>query len=330
MANKKILITGGAGFVGSFLTEQLLKDGPKEIFIIDNLIRGSYKNIQGSLDRGPVTFIEGDIRDELLLEDVFSRGVDVCFHLAALRITHCASDPKMAREVMYDGTFNILEKCVRHNIEKLILASSASIYGQAEEFPTTEQHHPYNNRTLYGAAKMANELMCRSFSEMHGLKYNALRYFNIYGPRMDTHGKYTEVLVRWYRLIKEGKAPVIYGDGKQTMDFIFVEEIARATKLALTAKVEGEVFNIASGVETSLEELCLLLIQVMGATLKPTYIPLPEERKKVEVMRRLADVSKAKMLLDFESSVDLKEGLSRLVSWLDQQVSQDNLTHTKE
>jgi UDP-glucose 4-epimerase len=318
LKNTSILITGGAGFVGSYVVDQLLKEGVKEIVIIDNFIRGSEKNIEEALKFPHVSVIEGDIRDEQFLSKYF-RGMDYCFHLAALRITHCAAEPREALDVMYKGTFNVLEACVQHHTKKLVFASSASIYGQADTFPTDENHHPYNNVTLYGAAKMANELMLRSFQHMHGLKYNALRYFNIYGPRMDIHGKYTEVFIRWYRLIKEGKEPLIFGDGKQTMDFIYIEEIARATILALKADVNNEVFNIAGGQETSLEELCYLLLEVMGSTLKPKYIPLPEERKKVEVIRRLANVSKAKKLIGFETRVSLKEGIKRLVEWLDKQ-----------
>jgi UDP-glucose 4-epimerase len=311
-------MTGGAGFVGSYVVDQLLREDVKEIVIIDNFIRGSQKNIETALQSPKVTVIEGDIREEQFLSKYF-RGMDYCFHLAALRITHCAAEPREALDVMYKGTFNVLEACVQHQTKKLIFASSASIYGQADTFPTDEKHHPYNNVTLYGAAKMANELMLRSFQHMYGLKYNSLRYFNIYGPRMDIHGKYTEVFIRWYRLIKEGKEPLIFGDGKQTMDFIYIEEIARATILALKADVHSEVFNIAGGEETSLEELCYLLLEVMGSTLKPKYIPLPEERKNVEVVRRLANVSKAKKLIGFEARISLKEGIKRLVEWLDKQ-----------
>lgn len=316
--NKRILVTGGAGFVGSFIVDQLVAKKAGEIVIIDNFIRGSRENLKNVLPSRNVNVVEGDIRDRGLLEQLM-QGVDYCFHLAALRITHCAAEPREALEVMYDGTFNVLQACVAHRVKKFIFASTASVYGQADTFPTSEQHHPYNNYTLYGAAKLANELMCRSFQHMHGLDYNIVRFFNIYGPRMDIYGKYTEVLIRWYHLIKEGKPPLIFGDGKQTMDYIYIEDIARASILALTADIKNEVFNIASGVETSLEELCFLLLKAMGSELKPVYVPLPEERKKVEVFRRLADVSKAKKQIGFETEVDLRNGLKRLVQWLDNQ-----------
>ncbi|MCA9409475.1 MAG: NAD-dependent epimerase/dehydratase family protein, partial [Candidatus Omnitrophica bacterium] len=283
--NKTILVTGGAGFVGSYVLEQLLEEDVKEIIVIDNLVRGSRKNIETSLASGKVRLIEGDICNRDFITPLF-KDVDYCFHLAALRITHCAAHPDEALAVMYNGTYNVLQACVAHKVQRVVFASSASVYGQADVFPTNEKHHPYNNFTLYGAAKAANELMLRSFQQMYGLEYNILRYFNIYGPRMDTHGKYTEVFIRWYHLIKEGKPPLIFGDGKQTMDFVYISEVAKATILALKTKMAGEVFNVAEGRETSLEELCLTLLEVMGVPLKPEYVPIPEDRKKVEVLRR--------------------------------------------
>ena len=196
-------------------------------------------------------------------------------------------------------------------------ASSASIYGTADSFPTQEDHHPYNNRTLYGAAKAANELMYRAFNDMYGLPYTAMRYFNVYGPRMDTEGKYTEVLIRWYGLIKKGQPPLIFGAGDQTMDFVHVEDVARANVLAMKAAVSDQVFNVASRRETSLKQLCHAFLASMGSSLQPQHVPLPAERKAVEVLRRLADTAKARELLGFEARIGLEEGLASLVRWLD-------------
>ncbi len=318
LKDTRILITGGAGFIGSYIGERLLDERIKEIVIIDNFVRGSRKNIERALASGRVRLIEGDIRDRGFLEEYF-QGVDYCFHLAALRITHCAAEPREALGVMSTGTYNVLEACVHYHIKKIILGSAASVYGQADSFPTKEDHHPNNNYTFYGAAKMANELMCRSFYHMYNLNFTALRYFNIYGPRMDTYGKYTEVLVRWYHCIREGKEPLIYGDGQQTMDFIYIEDVVRASMMALKADANNEVFNIAGGKETSLKELCHLLLDVMGSNLKPKYVSLPEDRKKVEVTRRWADVSKAEKMIGFQARVNLRDGLKRLVQWLDEQ-----------
>jgi UDP-glucose 4-epimerase len=206
----------------------------------------------------------------------------------------------------------VLEAAVKAGVKKVVAASTASVYGLAEEFPTGEHHHPYHNRTLYGAAKAFNEGLLRSFHEMYGLDYVALRYFNVYGPRMDISGAYTEVFIRWMERITAGQPPLILGSGTQTMDFVYVEDIARANILAAKADVTDEVFNIASGTETSLKELADALLKVMRSDLSPAYGP---ERKVNPVPRRLADVSKARRLLGFKARVPLETGLRRLVAW---------------
>ena len=316
LKNSRVLITGGAGFVGSFIADLLVDEGVKEIILLDNFVRGSKKNVEKALSSGIVTLVEGDICDIELLNALFE-NVEYCFHMAALRITRCAENPREALEVMFDGTFNVIEACIQHQVKKIVAASSASIYGQAEIFPIHENHHPYNNRTLYGAAKTANELMLRAFHDMNKLDYVAMRYFNVFGPRMDTEGKYTEVLIRWYHLIKQGKPPLIFGDGDQSMDFVFVEDVARSNILALKSDVTDEIFNVASQVETSLKELCHALLKAMKSDLKPEFLPLPPERKAVEVKRRLADTTKAKEMIGFEATVSLEDGLKSLVNWLD-------------
>ena len=311
MQNKRVLITGGAGLVGSHIADLLVKEEVAEIIILDNFTRGRRENLAEAEANGPLVMVEGDIRDRQLLADVM-QGVDVVFHQAAIRITQCAQEPRLALEVLADGTFNVLEAAVNAKVKKIVAASSASIYGMAEDFPTTESHHPYNNRTFYGAAKTFNEGMLRSFYEMYGLDYVALRYFNVYGPRMDIYGVYTEVLIRWMERIVAGKPPLIFGNGKQTMDFVYIKDIARANILAAKADVTDEVFNIASGVETSLNDLAYSLAKVMKSDLEPEYGP---ERKVNPVQRRLADVNKAKQLLGFEAQVSLEEGLQQLVNW---------------
>ena len=311
MQNSQILITGGAGLVGSHIADQLVKEAATEIVVLDNFVRGRRENLAWALAHGPVRIVEGDIRDRGLLVKVM-RGIDVVFHQAAIRITQCADEPRLALEVLVDGTFNVLEAVVQAGVKKVVAASSASIYGLAEEFPTTERHHPYNNRTLYGAAKVFNEALLRSFHDMYGLDYVALRYFNVYGPRMDIYGAYTEVLIRWMERIAAGQPPLIFGDGTQTMDFAYVEDVARANILAAQSNVTDEVFNIASGVETSLNDLANALLKVMESDLRPQYGP---ERKVNPVPRRLADVSKARRLLGFEARVPLEDGLRRLVAW---------------
>lgn len=311
MENKRILITGGAGLVGSHIADQLVQRGGSEILIFDNFIRGRHENVANALNNGKVKIIDGDIRDRKKLAEAL-KGVDTIFHQAAIRITQCAEEPRLALEVLADGTFNVLEAAVEAKVKRVVAASSASVYGLAEEFPTTEHQHPYNNRTLYGAAKVFNEGLLRSFYEMYGLNYVALRYFNVYGPRMDIYGAYTEVLIRWMERIAAGKSPIILGDGTQTMDFIYIEDVARANILAAQADVSDQVFNVASGVETSLNDLAHALLRVMNSNLKPEYGP---ERKVNSVPRRLADTRKAEQTLGFRAQVSLEEGLRRLVNW---------------
>jgi UDP-glucose 4-epimerase len=311
MHKSRVLITGGAGLVGSHIADQLVRNGDAEIIVLDNFVRGRRENLAWAMSHGHVQIVEGDIRDAALLREVME-GVDLVFHQAALRITQCAEEPRLALEVLADGTFNVLEAAVAAKVRKIVAASSASVYGMADQLPTTEAQHPYNNRTLYGAAKTFNEGLLRSFNEMYGLNYIALRYFNVYGPRMDIHGVYTEVLIRWMERISAGQSPLILGDGTQTMDFIYIEDIARANVLAAMADVTDEVFNVASGVETSLNELAGSLLRVMGSDLKPEYGPA---RKVNPVSRRLADVTHARQKIGFESQISLEDGLASLVAW---------------
>jgi UDP-glucose 4-epimerase len=311
---KRILITGGAGLVGSHIADLLVQKNDPEILILDNFVRGRRENLSWAMAHGCIRIVEGDIRDGKLLREVME-GVDLVFHQAAIRITQCAEQPRLALEVLADGTFNVLEAAVAAKVKRIVAASSASVYGLAEEFPTTEKHHPYNNCTLYGAAKVFNEGLLRSFHEMYGLDYVALRYFNVYGPRMDIYGAYTEVLIRWMERIAAGQPPLILGDGTQTMDFVYIEDIARANLLAAKSNVSDEVLNVASGVETSLSDLAASLLRVMASNLKPEYGPA---RKVNPVPRRLAETGNARQKIGFEAQVGLEEGLRRLVAWWQQ------------
>ncbi len=312
MARDRVLITGGAGLIGSHIADLLAaSDEIGEIVVLDNFVRGRRENLAQALASGRVTIVEGDIRDRRLVQEV-TEGIDLVFHQAAIRITQCAEEPRLALEVLVDGTFNVVEAAVRAKVRKVVAASSASVYGLAEEFPTNERHHPYNNRTFYGSAKTFNEGILRSFHEMHGLNYVALRYFNVYGPRMDAFGVYTEVFIRWMGRIAAGEPPILFGDGSQTMDFVHVRDVARANVLAAHAQATDEVFNVASGREVSLLEVARLLTSVMGSSLAPSHAP---ERKVNPVPRRLADTRRAKEALGFEVQVDFETGLRGLVEW---------------
>ncbi|WP_285318955.1 NAD-dependent epimerase/dehydratase family protein [Pseudarthrobacter sp. lyk4-40-TYG-27] len=306
-----VLVTGGAGTIGSTLVDALLAAGVRRIDVLDNLVRGRLDNLSGALATGQVGLVRGSIQDRDLVHDV-TRGKDLVFHQAAIRITQCAEEPRLALEVLVDGTFNVLEAAAEHKVAKLVAASSASVYGMAEEFPTTERHHHANNDTFYGAAKSFNEGMARSFRAMTGLDYVMLRYFNVYGPRMDVHGLYTEVLVRWMERIMDGQPPLIFGDGLQTMDFIHTADVARANVLAAGSSIAEGTYNVASGTETSLLDMARTLLRVMGSDLSVEHGPA---RQVNSVVRRLADTSAAARDLGFKAEVELDEGLRQLVSW---------------
>lgn len=306
-----ILITGGAGFIGSYLVEELLPLEPKKIIIVDNLIRGSLKNMQSFRDNPLVEFIEGDIRDSALMEKLISQ-TQFLFHMAAMRINACASDHETGFDVMVKSTFEIAKLCVKYNIKKVIYSSSASVYGLAQHFPTPETDNPYNNQTFYGAAKLWGEQLFRSFKFMHNLDYVALRYFNVYGARMDTDGKYTEVMIKWLNCIQNGTPPAIYGDGSTTMDFVYVRDIAKANVAALQSDITDETFNVGNSIEISLKKLLEILLKVNNSTLLPEF---KEENSINPVSRRLADISKAEKFLSFTPSINIETGLKALSEW---------------
>jgi UDP-glucose 4-epimerase len=311
LRGSRALVTGGAGLIGSHIIDLLVQRGAREVVVLDNFSRGKLENLTAALPSGVVRIVSGDIRNRELLESLMP-GIDVVYHQAAIRITQCAEDPRLAVDVLINGTFNVLEAAAAAGVRKVVAASSASVYGAAEQFPTPEGHHPYRNRTLYGAAKTFNEGLLRCLKEASGLDYVALRYFNVYGPRMDIWGVYTEVMVRWMEAIDAGQPPLVYGEGSQTMDFVYVTDVARANLLAAEAPVTDEVFNIASGTETSLNDLLRVLLRVMESDLQPKHVA---ERKVNAVPRRLAQTNRAMERLGFRAEVGLEQGLEELVSW---------------
>jgi len=306
----RCLVTGGAGFIGSTIVDQLMDAGAGEVIVLDNFVRGTWSNLASAQDRGGVKVIKGDICDAALVDDL-TVGTDFVFHQAALRITRCAEAPREAVDVLINGTLNVLESAVRHKVKKVVAASSASVYGNPSYLPMDESH-PFNNRTIYGAGKIACEQMLRAYYTMYGLPYVAFRYFNAYGPRMDIVGVYTEVLIRWLDAIEANQPPLIFGDGTQSMDFVFVGDVARANVLAAQSDVTDEVFNVGTGTQTSLSELCDLLLQLTDSSLRPER---REARQVANVQARRAGVEKAAKLLDFRANVSLQEGLRELIRW---------------
>jgi nucleoside-diphosphate-sugar epimerase len=307
-----VLVTGGAGLIGSTITEQLLGAGAAEVRVFDNLVRGRIANLNAVRDNLALSFIEGDIRDRAAVARAVS-GCDYVFHQAALRITLCAEKPRDCLDVLAGGTLNVFEAAAEAKVRKVVYASSASVYGAAEEFPTDEKHHPYGNRTLYGAAKLFDEGIAKHFYDMNGLPSVGLRYFNVYGPRMDLTGAYTEVFIRWLNCAEQGRRPVIHGDGSATMDFVYVGDVARANLLAMQCEQDDAVYNVASGTETSLLDLWQAIRRVTGRIdLEPEFHP---PRKVNPVPRRLADTTRAKRDLGFVTQVSLDDGLRQLATW---------------
>jgi UDP-glucose 4-epimerase len=318
----RFLITGGAGLVGSHLADLLLQDPDARVTVVDDFSRGRVENLARARATHRLEVVTGDVRDRALL-DRHIPGVDVVFHQAAIRITQCAVDPRLAFDVLATGTFEVLEAAAAAGVRKVVVASSASIYGMADVFPTPESCPPYANDTIYGAAKLFGEGLLESFRAMRGLDGVVLRYFSVYGPRMDAHGAYTEVLVRWIDRIERGLSPVIFGDGLTSMDFVYAEDVARANVLAARVDTASRIFNIGSGVETSLRDLARMLIDVMDAA--PRSIEFAEERKVNAVRRRVADIRAAREQLGFKATVPLAEGLRRLVAWYRTEIADGRL-----
>jgi UDP-glucose 4-epimerase len=311
IAGSQVVVTGGGGLIGSWVVDQILEKGAGQVVVVDNFDRGDRSNLAKALQSNRVKLIEGDICDRELMRGLLGES-DGLIHLAALRITQCAQDPERARDVMLTAPFNIFLDAARLKLKRIVAASSSSIYGQAEEFPTTERHHPYNDDTLYGATKLAVEGILRSFSTMYDLPSVTMRFFNVYGPRMDIHGVYTEVMVRWMERIAQGQRPIIFGDGSQSMDFTYVTDVARSVVMALESDSRDHAFNVGTGMSTSLRDLAKMLCEVMGSDLEPEFQP---PRGVSPVNYRLADTSLAADVLGFRPEVDVREGLRRLVEW---------------
>ena len=316
--NTRVLVVGGAGLIGSHITDLLLEEGVREVRVFDSLARGTRDNLTDALGDPRCTLIEGDIRNRAAVRTAMT-GCDFVCHQAAIRITLCAAQPRECLEVLVEGAFNVFEAAAAAGVRKVVYASSASVYGQAESYPTPESHHPYGNRTLYGAAKLFDEGIARHFFDMDGLPSVGLRYFNVYGPRMDVTGAYTEVFMKWLDCIERDVRPQIHGDGSATMDLVYVGDVARANLLALKAPAADAVYNIASGTETSLLDLWRALQRVTGAGhLEPEFHP---PRKLGAMARRLADTRSACEDLGFEARVSLDEGLRRLAEWRRQKLA---------
>jgi UDP-glucose 4-epimerase len=307
--DSRILVIGGAGFLGSHITDQLTLTGAREIVVVDDFVRGTRANLADAARDRRVRIVEGSIEDRALLRREMA-GIDYVFDLAALWLYECVHEPRRALEVNVVGTFNVIEAAQEAGVKKVVYSSSASVYGDAAFTPMTEEH-PFNNRTMYGATKIAGEQFFRANYEQNGMDYVGLRYMNIYGPRMDYKGTYVSVIMKVLDRIGEGLPPIIFGDGSQAYDFVHVADVARANILALQAEATDEFFNIGIGVKTTIRELVDLLLEITGSDLEPEYRP----QEQMFVTHRVGSTEKAERLLGFRATVPLESGLRSVVEW---------------
>lgn len=315
ISGKRIMVIGGAGFIGSHVIAELLKTDVEQVLVYDNFTRGKMTNIAPYMNdpRCVIYPNGGDIRDVDVLDHAM-KGVHGVIHLAAMWLLHCKDFPRTAFHVNIEGTFNVLEACVKNKVERLVFSSSASVYGDAVEVPMTE-NHPFNNRNFYGAAKIAGEAMCRAFFDRFGVSYAGLRYMNVYGPHQDQTAAYTGVVPIMLNKIDAGEAPVINGDGTQAYDFIYVEDAAKCNVRALQSDVTDEFYNVGTGVQTSIRDLCNLILELKSSELQVTYKPYSAEDARRLVQNRIGCPKKAEKDLGFRYSYELREGLLKLISW---------------
>ena len=313
--NSKILVIGGGGFIGSHVVSELLKTDVGEVIIYDNFTRWKLSNIANSTSDPRCTVYPngGDVRDIDILNDAI-KGVDGVIHLAAMWLLHCKDYPRTAFHVNIEGTFNVLEACVKNNVKRLIYSSSASVYGDASEVPMTEGH-PFNNKNFYGATKIAGEAMCRGYYDRYGLSYVGLRYMNVYGPYQDQTAAYTGVIPIMLNKIDANEPPSINGDGTQAYDFIDVEDVARCNILALQAETVDEFYNVGTGVQTSIKELCDTILELKDSALRVTYNPYNKDDARRLVQNRIGCPKKASADLAFTYKYNLRTGLQRLIDW---------------
>lgn len=316
--NSKILVTGGAGFIGSHIVDALLREKAKKIIVFDNFSRGRKENLKQALTSGKVKIFKGDIKNPSQLKKAI-KGVDYVFHEAALQLSECEEEPKEAIETNIVGTFNVCEACVNANVKKIVVASSTSVYGDGLYFPIDEKH-PLNSYLFYGAAKIADEQLFQAFWKKYGLNYITLRYFNIYGPRMDFYSTYVPVIMNFINKIAKGEQPIIFGDGSNTIDLVYVTDVVKANILALKSNIINEVFNVSSEKEVSLKELLNIILKITKSNLKPIYQP----RNSKLAVRSFGRSEKAKKILGFKPEISLEEGLKKVIIWYDKNLRNSN------
>jgi UDP-glucose 4-epimerase len=309
LENSRILVIGGAGFVGSHIVDQLLEEPVREVVVLDNFVRGTRENLSSAATDDRVSIVDGSILDTKLLRQLMT-DIDYVFHLAALWLYECVHEPRSAVQVNIVGSFNVIEAAQTAGVKKVIFSSSASVYGDAVDTPMSEDH-PFNNRTTYGATKIAGEQLFRAFNEQHGLDYVGLRYMNVYGPRMDYKGTYVSVIMKVLDKIEAGEPPQIFGDGSQAYDFVHVSDVAHANILALKSDASDVNFNVGTGVKTTISELVDALLEITGSDLEPEYVP----QEQMFVTHRVGSTELAERLTGFRAKIPYKDGLRSVVAW---------------
>jgi UDP-glucose 4-epimerase len=312
LAGSNVLVTGGAGNIGSHIVDNILAEGAAKVIIYDNFAEGKLRNLEEAMATGRVEVVTRDLRDYDDLEAA-TKGCDFVFHTASIMLLEARDRPLKAIEVNIMGTYNVLKAAVKAGIQKVIFSSSGSVYGEPLHVPMDEEH-PYNNETMYGATKIACEHFLRNFFRDHKLKYVGLRYFNVYGPRQHIKGAYAQIVPRWYDMMTNGESVTIFGDGAQTMDMIYVTDIARANILAAKSDTDHEFLNVGTGLSTSVNQVFGILKDLTGYSLEPTYKPVDVNLVK----RRQCSPVKAEQTIGFKASVMVPEGLKRYVQWRQQ------------
>jgi UDP-glucose 4-epimerase len=310
LTGARVVVTGGAGNVGSHIVDSAIAAGASEVVAVDALVRGVPENLADALLSGRARLIQLDVRDREAVAAAIV-GADIVFHQAALRWTRCQESPRECQEVMVDGTFNVLEAAAAAKVKRVVLASSAVVYGDPEALPMHEDQ-PLNGTTFYGSMKVANEQAARAFAHLNGTPVSALRYFNVYGPRMDVRSRFVEVMIRWLNLIDEGKPLTLFGDGSSSVDFVYVGDVARANLLACESTGPAVIVNVCSGVETTMRDLAALLLRLTGSSVGMEFKPQPEGALPA---RRVGDPTRARELLGFEAKTSLEDGVKRLIEW---------------
>ena len=312
----RYLVTGGAGFIGSHIVERLLKED-NFVRILDNFSSGKRENLSFIQKQFPAEtvanfeLIEGDIRDQSTC-DKACQGIDYVLHQAALRsVPKSMKDPLSYNEVNINGTLFMLQSALKNKVKRFVFASSSSVYGDTDQFPEKEDAFPLLI-SPYALSKLANEYYCRIFTNAYGLETVGLRYFNVFGPRQALDDEYAVVIPKFIHCILHDEQPPIFGTGKQSRDFTYIDNVVEANMLAaVTPGVKHEVFNVANGKDNTVLELVEFLNKIIGKTVKPKFLPI----RVGDVFRTLADISKIKSKLGFQSKVDFKEGLRRTVDW---------------